>query len=60
MVEYSWVSLDVIISLQTDAQSSEGNSFSLYVLTLCLAANMHNFVRFFFTPVQHSNQYILG
>ena len=33
--------------LQIDAQSSEGNSFLLYVLTLCLAANMCNFVRFF-------------
>ena len=46
---YSWVSRDVIISLQLqiDAQSSEGNSFSLYVLILCLAAKMCNFVRFF-------------
>ena len=48
---YSWLSLDVINfiggKLQTDTQSSEGNSFSLYVLTLCLAANMCNFVRFF-------------
>ena len=48
---YPWVSRDVIISLggqlQIDAQSSEGNSFSLYVLNLCLAANMCNFARFF-------------
>ena len=35
--------------LQIDAQSSEGNSFSLYALTLCLAANMCNFVRFFYS-----------
>ena len=27
--------------------SLEGNSYSLYVLTLCLVANMCNFVRFF-------------
>ena len=33
--------------LQFDAQSSEGNSFSLYALTLCLAANMCNFETFF-------------
>ena len=38
--------------------SSEGNSYSLYVLTLCLVANTCNFVRFF-TPVQHNHQYIL-
>ena len=59
----SWVSRDVIISLggqlQIDAQSSERNSFALYVLTLCLAASMCNFVRFFH-PVQRNYQYILG
>ena len=47
---YSWVSRDVINftggQLQIDTQSLEGNIFSLYALTLCLAANMCNFVRF--------------
>ena len=47
---YFWDSRDVTIftggQLQIDAQSSEGNNFSLYVLALCLEANMCNFVRF--------------
>ena len=42
---YSWVSRDIIISLGVII--SKGNSFSLFVLILCLAANMCNFVRFF-------------
>ena len=37
------------VNLQINAQSSAKNSFSLYVLTLCLAANMCNFVRFFYS-----------
>ena len=38
--------------LQIDAQSSEGNGFSLYVLILCLAANMyeHTSVSAFIDP----------
>ena len=40
-------------------QSSEGNSVSLYVLTLCLAANVRNFVRFFHSSTDN-HQYILG
>ena len=47
---YSLVSRDVINftggQIQIDAQSLEGNNFSLYVLPFCLAANMCNFVRF--------------
>ena len=47
---FSWVSRDVINftggQLQIDTQSLDGNNFSLYVLTFCLAANMCNFVRF--------------
>ena len=46
----SWVSCDIISFtgglLQIDTQSLVGNNFSLYVLSLCLAANMCNFVRF--------------
>ena len=48
--QYSWVSRDVINftggQLQIDTQSLEGNNFSLYVLTFCLAGNKCNFVRF--------------
>ena len=48
---YSWVSRDVIISLGVNSKSMHSHRteivFSLYVLTLCLAANMYNFVRFF-------------
>ena len=43
---YSWVSRDVINftggQLQIDTLSSDWKKFSLYVLTLCLAANMCN------------------
>ena len=46
----SWLSHDVINftggQLKIDTQSLEGNNFSLYVLTFCLAASMCNFVRF--------------
>ena len=41
--------------LQIDAQSSKGYTFSLYVLTLCLAANMCNFVRFFHSSTAWSS-----
>ena len=55
IMEYSWVSRDLIISLGVNTQLSEGNSFSLYVLTLCLAANMCNFVRFFHSSTAKSS-----
>ena len=46
----SWVSRDVINftggQLQIDTLSSDWKKFSLYVLTLCLATNACNFVRF--------------
>ena len=46
----SWVSHDIINftggQLQIDTLSSDCKKFSLYVLTLCLAANVSNFVRF--------------
>ena len=41
--------------LQIDAQSLEGNNFSLYVLSLCSAANMCNFVRFVRSSTAHSS-----
>ena len=44
---FSWLHNFTGGQLQINVQSSEGNSFSLYVLTLCSAANMCNFVRFF-------------
>ena len=50
IMPYSWVSRDVIIftggQLNIDTQSWEGIIFSLYVLTLYLAASKCNFVRF--------------
>ena len=48
---YSWVSRDVITSLGVNSKSMHSHRreiiFLLYVLTLCLEANMCNFVRFF-------------
>ena len=50
---YSWVSRNVINftggQLRIYTQSLEGNNFTLYALTFCLAANMLNFVRFVYS-----------
>ena len=57
----SWVSRDVINfiggQLQIDTQSSDGNNFSLYVLTLYLAGNMCNFVRFVHSSITVINTF---
>ena len=49
-LQNSWVSCDIINftggQLQIDTLSSDWKNFSVYVLTLCLAANVRNFVRF--------------